>query len=97
MAADYHSRAAALANDHQAAENDRPQPADIRELYTSSNGDVWFLIRDRQTRKVLVRHQANVHSGGKVTDTTIDEFLNLNGERPEKQALLRLRGVYFND
>jgi hypothetical protein len=94
MAAEYHSRAAALAD--QTSQN--PSAAvDARELYTSANGDVWCLIRDRKTRKVFVRHRANIHSGGRVTDTDVDAFLKLSGEPPEKQALLKLEGAYFED
>ena len=95
MAAEYHSHAAALTAGQQASA-EGPSPAvDVRELYASANGDVWFLIRDRQTRKVFVRHEANIHSGGRVTYTDVDAFLKLSGEPPEKQALVRLAGVYF--
>jgi hypothetical protein len=97
MAAEYHSRAAALGPTDQTSSQDPSAVGDVRELYTSPNGDVWYLIRDRQTRRVFVRHRANIHSGGRVTDTDIDVFLKLSGEPPEKQALLKLNGAYFED
>jgi hypothetical protein len=68
-----------------------------RELYASPNGDVWNLIRDPQTKRLFVRHQANVRSGGAVTDTDVHEFLKRPGEPPEKQALMRVASSYGID
>ena len=68
---------------------------ETRELYSSANGDVWCLVRNSETGKVFVRHQANARSGGQVTDTDVDVFLRRPGEPPEKQALLQLGGAYF--
>jgi len=31
-----------------------------RELYSSPNGDKWFLIGDPDTDNVFIRHEANV-------------------------------------
>ena len=63
-----------------------------RELYSSPNGDRWFLSRDPGTGTVFVRHEANVPSGGHVTDIEIGAFLS-GGRNPEHQALLRLVGL----
>ena len=35
-----------------------------RELYSSSNGDRWFLCRDPAAGNVFIRHEANPASGG---------------------------------
>jgi hypothetical protein len=64
-----------------------------RELYSSSNGDRWFLVRNTGTRSVFIRHEANVPSGGQVTDIPIDAFLSGERETPERQALVRLIGT----
>jgi hypothetical protein len=39
-----------------------------RELYSSPNGDRWFLSRDPGTGNIFIRHEANVPSGGHLTD-----------------------------
>jgi hypothetical protein len=64
-----------------------------RELYSSPNGDRWFLSRDPATGGVFVRHEANVPSGGQVTDFDIGAFLSIGEQHPEHQALLRLIGT----
>jgi hypothetical protein len=56
------------------------------EIYRSSNGDRWMLIRDGSP--LLVRHEANPSSGGQVTGT--DAFLSVAGAGPEFAALRRL-------
>jgi hypothetical protein len=61
-----------------------------REIYRSSNGDRWFLARDRETRRVFIRHEANAPSGGQLTDIDIGEFLGGGQRHPEHQALLHL-------
>ena len=66
-------------------------PLERRELYSSPNGDRWFLSRDRATGNVFVRHEANVSSGGQLTDIEIAAFLR-GGRNPEHQALLHLIG-----
>jgi hypothetical protein len=63
-----------------------------RQLYQSSNGDRWLLVRDPATGRMFVRHEANLASGGQVTDTEIGNFLTEGGTGPEKQELLRLIG-----
>ena len=51
-----------------------------RKLYSSPNGDRWFLIRD-ESGDVLIRHEANAASGGHVTHISLGDFLRA---RPEK-------------
>jgi hypothetical protein len=58
-----------------------------RKLYESSNGDRWYLIRNRG--EVLVRHEANAASGGHVEHISLAVFLG-GGDGPERQALVRL-------
>ena len=66
-------------------------PIATRDLYRSPNGDRWLLIRD-DTGRVFVRHEANLPSGGGVTDLEIADFLGQGGSGPEKQELIRLIG-----
>jgi hypothetical protein len=60
------------------------------DIYRSSNGDRWRLISDTGSAHRLVRHEPNPASGGQVTETTIEEFLAVNGPGPEYQALRRI-------
>ena len=60
-----------------------------RELYSSSNGDRWYLCRDT-SGKVFVLHQANIPSGGRVSQIEVGHFL-ARGYGPE-QALLHMIG-----
>jgi hypothetical protein len=60
------------------------------EIYRSSNGDSWTLIRDADSGRLSVRHEANPSSGGRVTDTDVDVFLSIAGSGPEFTALRRL-------
>ncbi len=64
-----------------------------RELYSSPNGDRWFLSREPATGRVFVRHEANSPSGGQVTDIDIGAFLSRGAPNPEHEALLRLIGT----
>ena len=64
-----------------------------RELYASSNGDRWHLIRAPDSDDVFVRHTANEASGGKVIDFAIPVFLGLGRHGPEHQELWRLIGT----
>lgn len=59
-------------------------------IYRSSNGDRWTLIRDTGSGRIVVRHEANQSSGGRVTDTDVDEFLSVAGSGPEYAALRRI-------
>ena len=60
----------------------------VRKIYSSPNGDRWYLIRD-PSGEVFVRHEANVASGGHVAHVEIGAFLS-GGQGPEQQELLRL-------
>ena len=63
---------------------------EINELYSSPNGDVWRLIRNNDTGRVVVRHQANLASGGSVTESDVADFLRSTARgAPEHQAALR--------
>jgi hypothetical protein len=68
-------------------------PLEDRELYSSPNGDRWFLVRNTTMGNVFIRHEANVPSGGKVTDIDTGTFLSGGRRSPEHQALLRLIGT----
>jgi len=68
-------------------------PAQERELYSSPNGDRWYLARDHETGRSFVRHKANLPSGGQVSDIDIGVFLSRDREHPEHQALLQLIGT----
>ena len=73
-------------------EDTAPQPAEMRQLYRSPNGDSWFLVRDPATGSAFVRHQANAPSDGQVTDIDLGAFLS-GPASPEHEALLRLIGA----
>jgi hypothetical protein len=64
-------------------------PAIEKELYRSSNGDRWFLIREPGSNDMFVRHQPNLASGGRSSVITVDGFL-AEGHGPQHDALLRL-------
>ena len=64
-----------------------------RKLYDSANGDSWYLVHDPANARVFVRHEANVASGGAISDIDIGTFLSRGGHGPEKQELLRLIGA----
>src|SRR5437660_9509342 len=66
-------------------------PEKMTQLYRSPNGDTWFLVHGPATGAAFVRHQANIPSGGQVTDTPVDAFLS-GPRNPEHEALLRLMG-----
>jgi hypothetical protein len=60
------------------------------DFYRSSNGDRWQLIRDSASGRSFVRHEPNLSSGGRITDTEVDDFLNRTGSSPENLALRAL-------
>jgi len=62
----------------------------VTEIYRSSNGDCWRLIRYPDSGHSFVRHEPNPASGGRTTDTDVDEFLSVDGAGPEYAALRRL-------
>jgi hypothetical protein len=57
-------------------------------FYASSNGDVWFLVRAEGTDTINVKHQPNPSSGGKVSLTTLQNFLAAH-HRPQLIQLIR--------
>jgi transaldolase len=61
-----------------------------QDIYRSSNGDRWQLIRETESGGAFVRHEANPSAGGHVTDTGVDEFLSLHGSGPESVELRRM-------
>jgi hypothetical protein len=61
-----------------------------KTIYRSSNGDRWTLMRETATGRQFVRHKANPLSGGRITDTGVDEFLSVAGPGPEFAALRRM-------
>jgi hypothetical protein len=59
------------------------------EVYSSSNGDSWYLVRDPESERLLVRHQPNRASGGNSSLISVEDFL-AEGHGPQHDALLRL-------
>jgi hypothetical protein len=64
-----------------------------RLIYSSPNGDDWFLCCEGASGSVYVKHRANASSGGHETDLDIGDFLNRGPRNPEHEALLRLIGT----
>ena len=58
-----------------------------KEFHRSSNGDRWTLVDN------VVRHEPAPASGGRITETHVDEFLDRTGESPENFALRKLLGL----
>jgi hypothetical protein len=63
-----------------------------RQLYSSSNGDRWLLVRDPNGR-ISILHEPNPSSGGRPSDIDVGIFLMGGGRGPEHQELLRLIGT----
>jgi hypothetical protein len=63
---------------------------EIEDFYRSSNGDRWRLVRDTATGHCTVRHEPNLSSGGRVTETPMEEWLDRTGASPENAALRSL-------
>jgi len=59
------------------------------EIYRSLNGDRWLLITD-ETDRLMVRHEPAMASGGRTTETPVQEFLDRTGVSPENLALREL-------
>jgi hypothetical protein len=66
---------------------------EAKELYRSSNGDRWCLVRDSGSGRVFVRHEPNAPSGGRASDFDVGEFLVRGGYGPEHSELLHLIGT----
>ena len=62
----------------------------VRDLYRSSNGDRWSLVRDLDSGRVFVRHEPNMSSGGQTSETSVGDFLLRDAHGPEHAELLRL-------
>ena len=62
---------------------------DEHVFYASSNGDVWTLVRAEGTDTINVKHQPNASSGGKVSLTTLQDFLAAH-HGPQHDALIQL-------
>jgi hypothetical protein len=67
-----------------------------RQLYQSSNGDRWYLVRDA-SGAVFIRHEANAASGANVAHIEIEDFLSAGGHGPEHQELVRLIGTLVDE
>ena len=70
---------------------------EIRELYSSSNGDRWYLGRDPSTGDVFIRHEPNRPSDGQPSHIDIGAFLSRGPRNPEHRALLQLIGTLIED
>jgi hypothetical protein len=68
-----------------------------RRLYSSPNGDRWYLVRDPGSRQVFIMHEPNAPSGGRTSCIEIAEFLHRGGDGPEHKELLRLIGTLVED
>ena len=66
------------------------QDADDKLIHTSSNGDCWSLVKDPVSGVQAVRHQPNRSSGGQMSYTPIEKFLQDDAGGPEHQALREL-------
>jgi hypothetical protein len=62
-----------------------------KAIYRSSNGDVWYLIREASGR-VYVEHEPNASSGGRSSRQDVGVFLSTGPEGPQHQALLSMIG-----
>jgi hypothetical protein len=67
--------------------------AEMRELYSSPNGDRWYLARDIDLGQVFIWHEPNLPSGGKAVRIAVGAFLSQSGPGPEHRELLRLIGT----
>jgi hypothetical protein len=67
-----------------------------REIYSSPNGDRWFLVRDSNGR-VAILHEPNPASGGQASNIDVGTFLIRGGRGPEHQELLRLIGTLVDE
>lgn len=64
-----------------------------RDLYRSSNGDRWLLVRDQDSGRVFIRHEPNMSSGGQPSETAVGDFLVRDAHGPQHAELLRLIGT----
>jgi hypothetical protein len=66
-----------------------------RDLYRSSNGDRWSLVRD--DGKVMVLHEPNASSGGRPSRLGVGEFLVRDANGPQHAEPLRLIGTLVDE
>jgi hypothetical protein len=62
----------------------------MKLLYSSSNGDRWFLVE--RAGRTLVRHEPNLLSGGAASETDAEVFLSHGGRGPEHEEVRRCLG-----
>lgn len=62
------------------------------DIYLNPNGDSWRLIRDTESKRVIVRREASLSLGGRVPDMDLNWFLDRGASGPEYAALSRLLG-----
>ena len=72
--------------------------ADRRELYSSANGDTWFLAREPTDGRAFIIHQPNAPSGGRLSHIGLAILSSEasgpeHSDGPEHHALLRLVGT----
>jgi hypothetical protein len=68
-----------------------------RIIYSSPNGDVWYLVREDKSGEVFVRHNPNAPSGGQVREIPLGSFLAQSGNGPEHLELVRLIGTLTDE
>ena len=66
-----------------------------RKLYSSPNGDTWYLICE-PSGNAFIRHEANIASGRHVEHIDVADFLS-HGRGTEQQELLRLIGTLVDE
>lgn len=59
----------------------------VEEVYQSSNGDLWQLIRKASPQHCLVRHTSDPSAAAVVSEMSIEKFLAFNGSGPGHEAL----------
>jgi hypothetical protein len=74
---------------HELRKRGTSMAAKKREIYSSPNGDRWYLACDDSGR-VHVEHVPNVASGGQPSQIEVGSFLARGARGPEHQELLRL-------
>ena len=66
---------------------------ETRRLYRSANGDRWHLVRETDSGRVFIKHEANDPSGGQVTEIEIGDFLSSGGHGPAHRAVAPHRNI----
>ncbi len=68
-------------------------PVESRQVYSSPNGDRWYLAREPRSGRVFIRHEPNAASGGDISLIEVGEFLAQKNHGPQHGELLRLIGT----